>query len=130
MSSAPLFPSHPDPIRWWGRMTPQRLALVDRARDQRFTYAELDAMSDAWRAQLVSLGVGRGDRVATLAGNRAAQPALLYACIRLGAALVPLNWRLAPSLASRASASSPSRVVWTAPDPHGTSCEPTATFPS
>jgi fatty-acyl-CoA synthase len=77
-------------------VTPQRSALVDRGRGQRFTYAELDALADAWRGALQRAGVKRGDRVATLASNRAAQPALFYACTRLGAVLVPLNWRLSP----------------------------------
>jgi fatty-acyl-CoA synthase len=71
------------------------MALVDRQRDQRFTYRELDALADAWGAVLVANGIGAGDRVATLAGNRAAQVALLHACGRVGAMLVPLNWRLA-----------------------------------
>ncbi len=103
MSSAarPLFPASPDPIRWWGRVTPDRVALVDRARDQRFTYGELDRLVESWRALLVAHGVGAGDRVATLAGNRAAQVALLFACGRLRAALVPLNWRLAAPELSR-----------------------------
>ena len=109
--SPPRFPSSPDPIRWWGRVTPDRLALVDRGRDQRLTYRELDALAEAWRAVLVAHGVGRGDRVATLAGNRAAQPALLYACGRLGAALVPLNWRLAPPELARIVANTRAAVV-------------------
>jgi len=97
---APAFPRSSDPVRWWGRVAPGRVALVDRARDQRWTYGELDALADRWRDLLLAHGVRRGDRVATLAGNRAAQAALLYACWRLGAALVPLNWRLAaPELA-------------------------------
>ena len=41
------------------------------------------------------LGVHRGDRVAVLAMNSPDYLALLYACARLGAMLVPLNWRLA-----------------------------------
>lgn len=41
------------------------------------------------------LGVGRGDRVAILSLNRPDYLVLLYACARLGAILVPLNWRLA-----------------------------------
>jgi fatty-acyl-CoA synthase len=40
-------------------------------------------------------GVGRGDRVAILSLNRPDYLMLLYACARLGAMLVPLNWRLA-----------------------------------
>ncbi|MEA2929278.1 MAG: fatty-acyl-CoA synthase, partial [Hyphomicrobiales bacterium] len=41
------------------------------------------------------LGVGRGDRVAILSLNHPDYLVLLYACARLGAMLVPLNWRLA-----------------------------------
>jgi fatty-acyl-CoA synthase len=40
-------------------------------------------------------GVQRGDRVAVLAANHPTYLALLYACARLGAILLPLNWRLA-----------------------------------
>ena len=39
--------------------------------------------------------VRRGDRVAVLSLNRPDFLVLLYACARLGAMLVPLNWRLA-----------------------------------
>ena len=41
------------------------------------------------------LGVGKGDRVAILSLNRPDYLVLLYACARLGAILVPINWRLA-----------------------------------
>jgi fatty-acyl-CoA synthase len=41
------------------------------------------------------LGVARGDRVAILSLNHPDYLVLLYACARLGAMLVPLNWRLA-----------------------------------
>jgi fatty-acyl-CoA synthase len=47
------------------------------------------------RALKSELGVGRGDRIAVLSLNRPDYLALLYACARLGAILVPLNWRLA-----------------------------------
>jgi fatty-acyl-CoA synthase len=40
-------------------------------------------------------GIVRGDRVAILSLNRPDYLVLLYACARLGAMLVPLNWRLA-----------------------------------
>ena len=40
-------------------------------------------------------GVRQGDRVAILATNHPDYLVLLYACARLGAILVPLNWRLA-----------------------------------
>ncbi|QHO79391.1 acid--CoA ligase [Bradyrhizobium sp. CCBAU 051011] len=47
------------------------------------------------RALKSQLGVERGDRVAILSLNRPDHLLLLYACARLGAMLVPLNWRLA-----------------------------------
>ena len=47
------------------------------------------------RALKSQLGVGRGDRVAILSLNHPDYLVLLYACARLGAMLVPLNWRLA-----------------------------------
>ena len=43
------------------------------------------------------LGIAYGDRVAYLGYNSADMLALLFACARLGALLVPLNWRLAPA---------------------------------
>ncbi|MBW8269132.1 AMP-binding protein [Caldovatus aquaticus] len=47
-------------------------------------------------AALAARGVRRGDRVAFLGLNHPAQIVLLFACARLGAIQVPLNWRLAP----------------------------------
>jgi len=41
------------------------------------------------------LAIGRGERIAILAANHPAYLVLLYACARLGAMLVPINWRLA-----------------------------------
>src|SRR5262249_40879674 len=60
------------------------------------TYAGLARrIADTARALKSQLGVGRGDRVAILAANHPDYLVLLYACARLGALLVPLNWRLA-----------------------------------
>ena len=60
------------------------------------SYAELTARIERAASALKSeLGVGRGDRVAILSLNRPDYLVLLYACARLGAILVPLNWRLA-----------------------------------
>ncbi len=59
---------------------------------------ELASLGGA-RAALVAAalhrrGIGAGDRVAWLGWNDSAQLDLLGACARLGAVLVPLNWRL------------------------------------
>ena len=49
----------------------------------------------AARALKSTLGIARGDRVAILSANHPDFLVLLYACARLGAMLVPINWRLA-----------------------------------
>jgi fatty-acyl-CoA synthase len=55
-------------------------------------YARIELVA---RALNRKLGVGRGDRIAILSLNRPDYLVLLYACARLGAMMVPLNWRLA-----------------------------------
>jgi fatty-acyl-CoA synthase len=62
------------------------------------TYADLAQRIEASaRGLKAGLGIARGDRVAVLALNHPDTLVLLYACARLGATLVPLNWRLAPA---------------------------------
>ena len=93
-TQVPHFPRRPCPLRFWRRIAPGRLALVDRARGERLSYAELDAGADRWAAALRARGIGRGGIVAALAGNRREVVELFFACGRVGAALLPLNWRL------------------------------------
>src|ERR1700719_69028 len=74
--------------------TPDKVAL--RFDGRSLTYAAFAArIVAAARALKSQLGVARGDRVAILAANHPDYLVLLYACARLGALLVPLNWRLA-----------------------------------
>src|ERR1700747_1863900 len=74
--------------------TPDKVAL--RFEGRRFTYAQFTMRIVASARALKSqLGVAGGDRVAILAANHPDYLVLLYACARLGAMLVPLNWRLA-----------------------------------
>src|SRR2546425_2858340 len=74
--------------------TPDKPAL--RYAGQSLTYAAFwQRIAAAARALKSELGVGRGDRVAILCANQPDYLVLLYACARLGALLVPLNWRLA-----------------------------------
>src|SRR5947207_5475345 len=74
--------------------TPNKAAI--RFQGRTITYAGLATrIARAARALKSRLGVGRGDRVAILAANHPDYLVLLYACARVGAMLVPLNWRLA-----------------------------------
>src|SRR5262245_54895021 len=74
--------------------TPGKTAV--RFHGQAITYAGFAArIASMARGLKARLGVGRGDRVAILAANHPDYLVLLYACARLGAMLVPINWRLA-----------------------------------
>ncbi len=85
--------------RWIERhaaFQPERPAV--RFEDRVLTYGELEGRVRAVaRALKHALGVGRGDRIAWLGYNHPDMLVLLFAAARLGAMLVPLNWRLAPA---------------------------------
>ncbi len=72
-----------------------KAAVVLPEEGRRVTYAELAEGAARVAGGLRRLGVGPGDRVATLAMNGLPLLELLFACGRLGAILVPLNYRLA-----------------------------------
>ncbi|MBK7536189.1 MAG: long-chain-fatty-acid--CoA ligase [Myxococcales bacterium] len=61
----------------------------------RLTYEQFFARCDRWSSVLAGrLGVGKGDRVATIAPNTHAHLEAFYAVPQLGAVLVPINYRL------------------------------------
>jgi long-chain acyl-CoA synthetase len=74
--------------------TPQAPALTFE--DTTWSFAQLDALSSRSARALQAEGVGPGDRVALLTKNRAECYELMFACNKIGAILVGLNWRLAP----------------------------------
>src|SRR5690606_4543750 len=91
----------PDLLAARARLAPDRTALVDTRSGREFSYAEASRRAGrlAWYLR-DQLEVRPGDRVALLCGNRVEVIELLIACGRIGALLVPLNWRLSvPELA-------------------------------
>ncbi len=104
------------PVRH-ARYRPQHAALVvcggtGDAGDLRFDWREFNAYVNRWANALAQLGVGRGDRVATVLGNGAPLLATYWACAKLGAVAVPLSPLLAaPGLASLLADAPPAVVV-------------------
>lgn len=103
-----------DWIAFHADRTPEKLALVDEVTQRRFTYAEFnqrsarlaDYLCDQW-------GVRAGDRIAILARNSAFYFEFQFACIKLGAIMLPLNWRLAnPELLFILNDSEPKGIVY------------------
>lgn len=78
---------------WLSAHPPDAVAL--RFGEDAITYGALDARARAMAAALWARGVRAGDRIGFLGQNHPSQIALLFACARLGAMQVPLNWRLA-----------------------------------
>ncbi len=77
-------------------LNPGSEAFVAPEREQRFTWAELNRRSNRTASMLASLGVGPGDRVALLLMNGVEFMESFFAVAKLGAVVVPLNWRLVP----------------------------------
>jgi acetyl-CoA synthetase len=94
---------------------PGRLALVELARGggrREWTFGEVAARSAALAGVFAARGVGRGDVVMTLVGNRPEWVASMIACFRIGAVVLPCTEQLrAKDLALRLDVVSPALVV-------------------
>ena len=81
-------------VRHRADSSPDRVAVHFAGAD--ITYAALDRRVSRLAAALAGgLQIRPGDRVAYLGYNSPVVLELLFACARLGAVFVPLNWRLA-----------------------------------
>ncbi len=88
-----------DVIRRHAEQRPEAVAL--RHGERELSYADLDARSNRLAQALLARGVGTGTRVAYLDRSSPEVVELLFAASKVGAVLVPLNWRLAaPELAA------------------------------
>lgn len=81
-------------IRWWADRTPEKVAVRFEGRE--FTYRGFAADIDKTAAVLQQLGVMKGHRIVWLGFNSPEFLSALFACARIGAVIVPMNFRLAP----------------------------------
>ncbi|WP_375458082.1 AMP-binding protein [uncultured Enterovirga sp.] len=77
-----------------GRARPDAPALIFEG--ERISHGEALARAERLAGGLAAAGVKRGDRVGLVSANRPEMLDLLAAAARLGAILVPVNWRLSP----------------------------------
>jgi acyl-CoA synthetase (AMP-forming)/AMP-acid ligase II len=80
--------------------------------DDRSTYRELNRQADAFAADLAARGVGAGDRVAVMSGNRPEFVAVINAVSKLGAATVLISpaWKQR-EVAAAVALTAPSHAV-------------------
>ena len=86
-----------DWLAYYAEFDPGRLAAVDLATRRWLTYREFDARATRLATALRErFGVEHGDRVGFLAENSTDHFETMFACWKLGAIFVPMNWRLSP----------------------------------
>ncbi len=77
------------------RSKPDKLAVTDLATDRRLTYHEFDARVSALAAFLSrDCAIRQGDRACIIAKSCVEAFELQFACARIGAIFLPVNWRL------------------------------------
>ncbi len=78
------------------QLSANREAFVDGQSGERISFSELEIRSNKIANALLSRGVKQGDRVALLLTNCFEFIEVYFALAKIGAILVPLNWRLVP----------------------------------
>ena len=94
---------------------PERLALLELARDgsrREWSFGEVSDRSARLAGALQARGIGRGDVVMTLIGNRPEWVLTMLACFRIGAVVLPCTEQLRPKdLALRIGLAEPSLIL-------------------
>ena len=86
-----------DWLAYYAEFDPGRLAAVDLATQRWLTYGQFNERATRLATALRErFGVEHGDRVAFLARNGTDHFEAMFACWKLGAIFVPMNWRLSP----------------------------------
>ena len=75
-------------------MRPEKVAIIDLDNDTRLTYKALNQRADALAGWMQQQGISKGDRVALLMPNCPEFFETEFACAKIGAICLPLNWRL------------------------------------
>ncbi|QYU70977.1 fatty acid--CoA ligase [Leptolyngbya sp. 15MV] len=99
-----------DVLRAHARERPEAAAFTFGAEE--LTFRQLDQGSNRAAQGLAALGVGKGDRVAYLGKNHPLYFEALLGAAKLGAVMVPVNWRLAPPEVAYILADSTAKVVF------------------
>ncbi len=77
------------------RISPHKVAIVHADKGINWTFSEVNQRASAAASWLKKQGIAKGDRVALVSPNHIVYFDLLFACAKIGATFVPINWRLA-----------------------------------
>ena len=92
-----LYNFQTDWLAKWAYYTPDKFFLREHNRDLKWYFGDFNRRTNALANYLTKeLDVKVGDRIAVYSKNRTEYVLLLLACVKSGAILVPLNFRLTP----------------------------------
>jgi acyl-CoA synthetase (AMP-forming)/AMP-acid ligase II len=89
-----ILPNCADYVRKHSRERPEGAAIVEHNTGETVTWKQFDQSVDAFSAKLLSVGLKKGDVVATSLPLLKEHIYLLYACFRTGIVAAPLDLRL------------------------------------
>ncbi len=87
----PLLNDYPEK---WAQIEPSKPALVQYEDGKTVTYKQFNSLVDLFALRLLDMGIGKGDRVATMLVLVPEHVILMYACFKIGAIIAPLDVRL------------------------------------
>ncbi len=88
------YPRMFDWVDRWAKEKPNELALIEYNTGDEITWKDFATKSKAFAAKLLSMGIKKGDIIATMLVLLKEHVYLMYACYRIGAILAPLDPRL------------------------------------
>ncbi|KGP71084.1 long-chain fatty acid--CoA ligase [Pontibacillus yanchengensis Y32] len=83
-----------DWIEGRARLYPNAVGVVDADTGESWTFEQLNNRAIRLASYFQDKGIRKGDRLGLLAPNHISYMDFLFACMKLGAIFVPLNWRL------------------------------------
>ena len=102
--------SIPCPLREQARRRPDATAYC--CGEDSLTFAALDAAVESTRQQLQAQGLHAGDLLLARAGNGLPLLRLIWACLRAGVLICPLNPRLPPAQCDALARRLGARALW------------------
>src|SRR5437763_199756 len=89
-----LLPNISDYVARYAKERPKDLAIIEHNTGHTLTWKQFDTSVTAFAAKLLSIGLAKGDIVATSLPLLKEHVYLIYACYRIGVIVAPLDLRL------------------------------------
>jgi acyl-CoA synthetase (AMP-forming)/AMP-acid ligase II len=83
-----------DAIAHWAKARPDQPAMIQHEDGKTVTYRKFNRLVDLFALRLGDMGIGPGDRVASMLVLIPEHLMLMYACFKIGALFAPLDLRL------------------------------------